>query len=324
VTLDAVRAGDTLQVRTPALGRRLRSQAGRLVRSVRCDVPLVSRYGFNLLPTLRFRQSRPTLAEPARRVLDDLRTDGVTLADAREMLGDDAGLVDRIDARVRALQADRSGDVEQRRKALAAGEPGGTAGKTYLVEMLGQRPQVSPEDPLVQFALHEQVMGVAEEYFGCKVRLHDVNVWQNLAHDAPASKSQRWHRDLLEDMNIVKAFLYVDDVPDGAGPLSYVRGTNTREGRRMRFPTTWDGIGHRVQDEFVEARFGERDVVRAAGRAGQVAWADTLGLHRGGHARTTDRLVVMYTFCSAACCRSRCLEPAEGVSARELPQVSFR
>lgn len=303
--------------------RKVRRAAGRAVRKTRCENPIVSRYGFNLVPSLRFRQDRPDLHAPSRRVVDDLVRDGVTMADSRELLGADADLFDRIESRVRRLQAEQADDIAQRRDELERGAAGHRP-KPYLVELLGQRPEVDPADPLVQFAMHEQVMGIAEEYFRCKVRLHDVNVWQNLATGAPPSRSQKWHRDLLEDADIVKAFLYIDDVPQGAGPLTYVKGTNTPQGRKIKLPETWDGVGFRIEDEAIDQRFGASSMTTAVGRAGEVAWADTLGLHRGGHAQTVDRLVVMYTFCSAACCRPRSLVPAPGVSRGDLPAVSLR
>ncbi|GAB3216304.1 hypothetical protein GCM10027586_08110 [Kineococcus gypseus] len=302
---------------------RTRRAAGMAARRLRCENRVVSRYGFNLLPSVRYRQDPPVLDAPAAQVVTDLVRDGVTVTDGRGLLGADAPLLDRIEQRVRALQDAHAEEIAERRRALATGESGRWP-KPYLVELLGQRPEVDPADPLVAFALHEQVMGIAEEYFRCKVRLHDVNVWQNLATGAPPTKSQRWHRDLLEDADIVKAFLYVDDVPPGAGPLTYVKGTNTPAGRRVKLPETWDGVGFRIADELVEERFGADRTTTAVGRSGDVAWADTLGLHRGGHAQTADRLVVMYTFCSAACCRPRTLVPAPGVRRADLTRVSLR
>ncbi|WP_146149470.1 phytanoyl-CoA dioxygenase family protein [Kineococcus rhizosphaerae] len=283
----------------------------------------MSRYGFNLVSTLRYRQNPPALSAPAQDVVRTLRRDGVIVADSRALLGPDAALLDRVQDRVRALKAEHATVIEERRAALAR-DGVGARSKDYLVELLGTRPEVDPRDPLVQFALQEQVLGIAEAYFETRVRLHDVNVWQNLATDAPASKSQKWHRDLLEDTKILKAFLYVDDVPAGAGPLRYVKGTNTPQGRKIKLPSQWDGIGFRVEDELIDATFEEPVMVEALGRAGDVAWADTLGLHRGGHAKTVDRLVVMYTFCSPACCRPKSLVPAQGVSRADLPRVSLR
>ena len=309
--------------KAPDVFRKVRRSAGQAWRRVRCENPVVSRYGFNLVSSLQYRQNPPALSAPAEEVARTLRRDGVTIADSRELLGPDAAIFDRVEARVRALQAEHAAVIEERRTALARGGVGARS-KDYLVELLGPRPAVDPADPLLQFAMQEQVLGVAERYFETRVRLHDVNVWQNLATDAPASKSQKWHRDLLEDTKILKAFLYVDDVPAGAGPLRYVKGTNTPAGRKIKLPARWDGIGFRVEDELIDATFDEPVMVQALGRAGDVAWADTLGLHRGGHAQTVDRLVVMYTFCSPACCRPKTLVPAPGVSRADLPRVSLR
>ncbi|MGI4893660.1 MAG: hypothetical protein ACRYF3_00930 [Janthinobacterium lividum] len=307
----------------PDVVSKVRRSLGQSWRRMRCENPVVSRYGFNLVSSLRYRRRPPALSDVAQDLTTRLRRDGVAIADSRQLLGADAHLFDRVEARVRALQKAHAAEIDERRAALARGEVEART-KGYLVELLGQRPAVDPGDPLLQFAMQEQVLGVAEEYFETRVRLHDVNVWQNLATDAPASKSQRWHRDLLEDTKILKAFLYIDDVPAGAGPLNYVKGTNTSAGRRIKLPARWDGIGYRVEEDLIDATFDESTMVRALGRAGDVAWADTLGLHRGGHAQTVDRLVVMYTFCSPACCRPKTLVPAPGVPRARLSRVSLR
>ena len=145
-----------------------------------------------------------------------------------------------------------------------------------------------------------------------RLRVYDYNAWLNLASPGDATQSQKWHRDLPEDHDIVKVFLYVRDVPEGAGPLSYVAGTHTAEGRRLRLPETWDGIGFRVNDTDVDRALAGARVVTAPGPAGTVVFADTRGLHRGGWARDTDRLVALGLYASRSCNRPGSLVPARG------------
>ena len=98
--------------------------------------------------------------------------------------------------------------------------------------------------------------GVAEAYTRMELRLRDLNAWINVPTKGDAFSSQRWHRDLPEDHDIVKVFLYVRDVPEGAGPLSYVTGSHTTAGRRVELPTTFDGIGYRIDSFFLSDHTG--------------------------------------------------------------------
>ena len=57
-------------------------------------------------------------------------------------------------------------------------------------------------------------------------------------------------------------------------------------------------------------------MLTVTGRAGTVLFADTLGFHRGGHARTRDRLVCQVLYSSPAADGHRLLGLPAGVDAR--------
>jgi hypothetical protein len=101
----------------------------------------------------------------------------------------------------------------------------------------------------------------------------------------------------------------VRDVPEGAGPMSYVAGSHTSTGRKIRLPESYDGIGYRYADEDVAAAARDTAIVSVPGSAGTVVFADTRGLHRGGWARTDDRVVVQGLYASRACNRPGVLVP---------------
>lgn len=134
-------------------------------------------------------------------------------------------------------------------------------------------------------------------------------------------QSQRWHRDVPEDHDIVKCFVYLDDVPLGAGPLQYIAGSNTPAGRRRRMRTEFDRGGYRLSDEAIADSFNENDIVVSQGPAGTVVFADTRGIHRGGHAIDRDRFVLQITYASAASVKRRTLRAAPGVDRSQLAGV---
>ncbi len=283
-----------------------RRKARRAVATVRCENRLVSRYVFNGRAVRRYRKHPAVLQTPASRVAGELASAGVAMATVDELVGQPAVF---------------DGLVAYTRELRAAGVARPDAAKPYLTELLGTEPELSPSNPLLRFALHPQVRGIAEKYAAMRLKVQDVNVWVNAPTSGEAQQSQRWHRDLPEDYDIVKCFVYLQDVPPGAGPLQYVKGSNTPAGRKQEFSTEFDGVGYRLADEDVAGAFGQSGIVTAEGTAGTVVFADTRGIHRGGMATDTERVVLQITFSSDACFRPRNLRPAPGVEPAELAGV---
>lgn len=284
------------------IGRR----ANEIYRSVRCQNRIVSRYVFNAGAVREHRRHTVELSAAAAAVADRLVADGVASAPAVDVAGD-PDLVARVRERAQEL--------------YDAPRPERDPLKPYLFQLLGETPELRPDDPLLHFALDPQIRGIAERYCGMRLRVQDLNVWVNEPTDAPAQQSQRWHRDVPEDHDIVKCFLYLSDVTPAAGPMSYVTGTNTPEGRRIKMPAEYDGGGYRLADEDVAAAFRADRTVTAEGTAGTLVFADTLGVHRGGHATGAERVVLQITYGSHASLRRARLRPAVGVSPASLPDV---
>jgi hypothetical protein len=277
------------------------------IRAVRSDNRVLSRYVFNAVPVLQHRRLPAPLAPAAAEVAAQLIESGVAMSNVSSLLGG-TEIVDKLVAQAAMLRAQDDGEVD--------------AAKPFLTELLGSAPMLRPEDPLLAVALHPQVKGVAESYCRMRLRVQDVNIWVNqaLATGAP-TQSQRWHRDLPEDLNIVKCFVYLSDVPDEAGPLQYVIGSNTSEGRKVQLAEEFDGIGHRLSDSDVMATFGAEHIMTARAPAGTMVFADTRGVHRGGFAQQGERVVVQITYASGACTRPRTLRAAPGVDRRQLRDI---
>ena len=221
------------------LTERTRRIARSAIRKVRSENRLVSRYLFNAKPVLDHRRQPPALGSEAVRVAAELERSGVALTTVTELIGDDA-LFQAIYDETLGLRARPDLEVDP--------------AKPFLTELLGSSPALTPHDPLLALALHPEVRGIAETYCEMTLQVQDVNIWVNRPVGTGPMQSQRWHRDLPEDYDIVKCFVYLSDVPDGAGPLQYVTGSNTVAGRKVRLPAEFDGIGNRLDDEDVAAR----------------------------------------------------------------------
>lgn len=266
----------------------------------------MSRYVFNARAVRDHRQAPTELSPAAAALASRLREAGVATASAVDIAGDPE-LVAQVRARAQEL--------------YDAPRPARDPLKPYLFQLLGERPELRPDDPLVRFALDPQIRGIAERYCGMRLRVQDLNVWVNEPTDAPAQQSQRWHRDVPEDHDIVKCFLYLSDVTPAAGPMDYVAGSNTDSGRRIKLRSVFDGGGYRLADDEVTSAFGADSVVTAVGPAGTVVFADTLGVHRGGRATGAERVVLQITYGSRASLRRIRLRPAAGISPESLPDV---
>jgi hypothetical protein len=300
----------------------------RLRQSLRREWRLTWRYAYNLPAVRRYRRSAVQLAPGAARMAEDLRTDGVAVGSVSDLLPDGAELFDRARQQACDLVQAKS-DVLARRlrsagAATVAPEKPTSATKSFVVELLGRHPRFDPASPIVQLAIHEQLRGLIHEYVRMHLRLHDLNVWMNLPSGDEPQLSQRWHRDEPDDRHILKAFIYLKDVPEGAGPLSYVRGSHRAGGRRAQLPSTWDGYGFRVADETIVEHFGADKVVTVPGEAGTVVVSDTRGYHRGGWAVDAERLVMMALYASRTSRKRRLIVPAPGVDRHEWShEVAF-
>jgi len=278
-------------------------RARRALHAVRTENRLVSRYVFNAAPVWKYRRTTTPISGESQRVARELQRSGVALTSVESLLGSDEAL--------RTLQ-----DHVARARVERATERDPL--KPYLIELFGPRPEVSPDDALFSFALKPQVIGVAEAYARMKLRVQDMNVWINLPTGGGPTQSQRWHRDLPDDFDIIKCFVYLADVTPGAGPLQYIQATNTVEGRRQSFRSEFDGVGYRVADTDIESSFDPEQIVTAEGPAGTVVFADTRGMHRGGFALDTERVVLQITYSSNASIRKRNLRAAAGARRSEL------
>jgi hypothetical protein len=131
-------------------------------------------------------------------------------------------------------------------------------------------------------------------------RVSYYNIWHTFATPVQARATQLWHRD-PEDRYILKVFLYLSDVDDGAGPFTYAAGSHPKAKLRREPASAVDGDGARRSDDrqMAEAIPAER-WVKGTGPKGTLIFADTRGYHKGGLARERDRLLYTCQFLSQA------------------------
>ena len=210
----------------------------------------------------------------------------------------DAGPFADLQKAVAEREAAMADTLAQRRIEARTGTA--TGQKPYLFEMLGRHPEVDGASAFGRFAMHDAIAQVANAYFGMFVRLRFYNVWYNFATTAAATQSQLWHRD-PEDRYILKVFVSLSAIDDENGPFTYAPGTHGK-GREHRQPefTHRDGGTPRSNDAQMNAVVPSTSWVSGVGPAGTIVFADTRGFHKGGLARSRDRVVYTCEFTSGA------------------------
>jgi hypothetical protein len=256
------------------------------------------RYIFNFTPTVKYRVGGHAPSGEAARVLETLNRQGVAVTSASKLLGG-SGLFDELARAVDERERDMS-DAIERARAVAAQPAQGQAQKEFIYPLLGDRPTLDLNDIYLRFALETPLLAIANAYFGMYTRLRFYNVWHTFTTQGDARSSQLWHADRDDLHYVLKVFVNMSDVHEGAGPFTYAPGTHAK-GARRRQPAYLFKEGHttRSSDEQMADIVPARDWITSVGPRGTIILADTRGYHKGGLARTDDRIMYTCMFASS-------------------------
>ena len=258
---------------------------------------LAWRYLFNLSPTIAYTRGQPRLAGEQARVLAELKENGIALTTVDKLLGH-ASLYSELLSEVDALEQEQAEEISRARSLTNT--PDGTGKKTFLLELLGDVPVLDPESVYTRFALQKEILEIANGYFGMFTSLRHYNVWRTFASQGEARQSQLWHID-REDHYVLKMFLYLSAVDEGAGPFTYAPGTHPR-GRVRRQPAySMEGHIKRSTDAQMAEVIPPESWIKGVGPKGTILFADTRGFHKGGESRTQDRLLFNCMYVSPSC-----------------------
>ena len=229
-----------------------------------------------------------TVAET--RVINELDSAGIAISSVDKLFGSDLNLRE-LDSEVGRILEIRKDEIDSLRSLVDDESEIGS--KTFNLEILDRELKFDAECVFARFALNRSLLNIANAYFGMYAKLRYYNVWQTFASNGLPRESQLWHFD-REDNYILKVFLYLEDVDEGAGPFTYAPGTHKKGRYRNITPEYFfEGGVRRTTDDQMKAVFSEDQWIRALGKKGTIVFADTRGFHKGGEARTKDRL--MYT-----------------------------
>ena len=200
-----------------------------------------------------------------------------------------------------ALQADAEKFLsrpEQREQIQTRQSSDGA--KWYVIRALGLNPRGPVPNSIANVALDDRVLSIVNSYLGLSSRLRYVDLWYNLAAQPgePPIDSEHWHRD-NEDVKFVKLFFYLDDVDDGTGPLTYIRGTQPGGAYADVFPAQ-PPRGSYPPESLLQSAIPSSQIKVCTGKAGTLVLYDASGFHRGGRATDKPRRLMVATYASDA------------------------
>ena len=252
---------------------------------------VINRTGYNLFKKDRNRN----LDEMQKRILADLRDNGIAFARVTDILSQQeweelrSYVLGRVNdpAIQTRMQEQRSAEYKQEEKY-------------FNIDLVNSR-ILDLKHPLYRFALNEKILGIANEYMGMYTKFRGIRLWASLPvpKGVPETASQRWHRD-LDDRQLMKTFVYFNDVDETGGPFNYIRQSHGGGGKWNNiFPTPFP-VGSYPPQGAVEKAIPQEYIVKATGKAGTLIFCDTSGFHKGGYCTEKNRYMLFCLYASAA------------------------
>ncbi len=156
-------------------------------------------------------------------------------------------------------------------------------GKPFYLDLLNAD-DYDPASPFMRVALDERLLSTVSSYLGGAAYLQSIELIRSepVPEGVGLMRSQHWHRDNNNDTRVIKLFVYVTDVADSNGPLTFIP---YRLGRKIPWYR-----GHYVPDEVVGQYVPLERVERFAGPRGSAAMMDTAQVFHFGSRCESPRL----------------------------------
>ena len=241
------------------------------------------------------------LDETQQRIIAALDTDGYIVVPFEELIPDETLRADVL------LQGDAF--VADTERGLATEAEGAEAtlrrraGKEFVVRAYSfEGVTLDPaSDAWLRVCLSHRLLDIANSYLRMWAKLSYVDMWYTAPQHPGAERaaSQLWHRD-FDDKHLLKAFLYLVDVDESAGPFEYVGGSQPggpHNGTTRQWAPMSTG---RFSEEEVAGSVPADAIKTFTAPRGTVILCNTSGLHRGGFATERARALATATYCSPA------------------------
>ncbi len=252
-----------------------------------------------------YRFDKPTLRAVDKKIVSDLESDGISIANITDLLPENLikVLYNFVDTRV------SSPEIQEQIIRGSSNEPN----KPYNISLI-ESGNIDLENPLVKALLDDVILNIASSYMGMFPKFRGYRLWATLPVVAGAGEefSQRWHRD-PEDKKMVKVFIYFRDVDNQSGPFTYARQSHVSGGKWSHLYPQLFPAGSYPKDGVIEKTLPKESIIKVTGAKGSIVFCDTSGFHKGGYCDKKIRLMSIGVYASSA---SR--EPINYTYARDL------
>jgi Phytanoyl-CoA dioxygenase (PhyH) len=254
----------------------------------------------------------PRLDEAGARVVDDLGANGIAFGHIDEFFA--PGTLDELKKAFDKYHED-----------FRAKGPPKNRGKSVYIHTIHKAHTFLPNDIVSAFLGSPTFATIAARYLEMVPRYVGTSFWHTLP--APADDriySQQWHRD-YNDRQILKVFLYLNDVGELNGPFEYLTSSHLRGELGSRYDKIGSN-GYRAYPDSAEIKAvtdsiphyklhelppeaitadrapwrNEPSTVLCTAPAGTLIFGDTFAVHRGGHVEQGHRNLMMLTFSTNA------------------------
>ena len=288
-----------LAERVPSRARRVARGLER--RGIAATYALHDRVLANRASRRRFEAAPAPLDQLQQSILSELDEKGYAVVPFAELIADDelvAAVEGQGDAFIASTEAGLAGTegADQLRRR---------AGKEFVVRAHSfEGDRIGSDDPWLRAAVSSRLLGLANAYLRMWSKLSYLDRWYTvpLAEGAERSASQLWHLD-FDDRYLLKAFLYLNDVGEDAGPFEYV--PRSQAGGRYDSIWHWEPMGNcRVADDELRRHVPDAEIKTFTAPRGTLILCNTSGLHRGGFSTSKPRVLATATYCSPASVRA--------------------
>lgn len=179
-------------------------------------------------------------------------------------------------AEIRAIYAPRAAQVVPTK----AGHP---------FENLFRGEDITPDNPVLRFALSPEVLDAADAYFGGRFRYDSVQVLYSFPTPGGLRESQMWHRDYGDNKSF-HCVAYVNDVLEPEdGPFAFVDRHDTLRIGKSPFI-------RRISDDRFREELGDGELRSFYGHAGESVFVDPAVCYHYGSRCIRPRTAVFVTF----------------------------
>ena len=149
---------------------------------------------------------------------------------------------------------------------------------------------------LLQLALDRRMIAMAAAYLGTVPVITEADYYCSFPVNPPFTKSQLWHCD-DDARDVLKIFVYCDDVEPADGPFELVAPRLSRPARDA-VGYRYAGRRYRVSDEAMARQVPAAEITTILGPAGTAFVVDTVqSFHRGSRILDKDRSRVVGMIC---------------------------